>query len=373
MIYLVLYIALIIVIIIIVASTGKSKKETSNSTPAVSEKETQQLVTQTNEFENSEKVTGKYIIVDTETTGLPGSKYNPIEDSSNWPYILQIAWIVLDEEFKIITSSKHYLDYKGEIPYAATRVHHIDKAMIRKLGEPTSIVLRKFIKDTQLAEFIVAHNIDFDIPIIRAELYRNGIFNSIELMPTICTMLQSKHFVEATNSRGSIKNPKLEELYLKCFFGSIYAGTVQNNHDAMVDASMTAKCFQYLVEHEILDSSGKIPKKKKVVPKRKPKSTENIKTKTVLPPKFETNEKHIFYKKGIVITGLFNDFPDIAVLHEILIDLGAVIQEYPDDNTDVLIAGESPDDDQIEIVMQNRSIGIRTAIIDEAALFKILN
>ena len=41
-----------------------------------------------------------YIVFDTETTGLP-KKYNaPFTDTDNWPRMVQLAWIVYDEDWE---------------------------------------------------------------------------------------------------------------------------------------------------------------------------------------------------------------------------------------------------------------------------------
>ena len=38
-----------------------------------------------------------YIVVDTETTGLPKGWNAPITDTDNWPRMVQLAWIIYDE------------------------------------------------------------------------------------------------------------------------------------------------------------------------------------------------------------------------------------------------------------------------------------
>ena len=38
----------------------------------------------------------KIIIFDTETTGLPKDYKGSIYDSDNWPYIVQLSWIIVE-------------------------------------------------------------------------------------------------------------------------------------------------------------------------------------------------------------------------------------------------------------------------------------
>ncbi|MCX5719262.1 MAG: hypothetical protein NT055_04725 [Nitrospirae bacterium] len=61
------------------------------------------------DFEDSTKTTGKYLVFDTETTGLPINKHAPPDDFKNWPYVLQIAWLLFDDEHKLIEHNNFYL------------------------------------------------------------------------------------------------------------------------------------------------------------------------------------------------------------------------------------------------------------------------
>ncbi len=43
-----------------------------------------------------------HIIFDTETVGLPKSWNAPFSDLENWPRMVQIAWMIFDENQKLI-------------------------------------------------------------------------------------------------------------------------------------------------------------------------------------------------------------------------------------------------------------------------------
>ena len=51
----------------------------------------------------------KAIILDTETTGLPIKRVAKISDNNNWPYIVQISWLICDIETATIESFKDYI------------------------------------------------------------------------------------------------------------------------------------------------------------------------------------------------------------------------------------------------------------------------
>ena len=42
------------------------------------------------------------LVFDTETSGLPKSRSQSIMESHNWPFILQIAWILYDSDKNLI-------------------------------------------------------------------------------------------------------------------------------------------------------------------------------------------------------------------------------------------------------------------------------
>ena len=46
----------------------------------------------------------KLLFFDTETTGLPKSDTASYNDIDNWPRLVQLAWIICDENKKIISS-----------------------------------------------------------------------------------------------------------------------------------------------------------------------------------------------------------------------------------------------------------------------------
>ena len=63
-------------------------------------------------FEDSTNTTGKYLVFDLETTGLPNSMNAPPDDFGNWPYIVQIAWMLFDNEQKLKKVNSLYDRYE---------------------------------------------------------------------------------------------------------------------------------------------------------------------------------------------------------------------------------------------------------------------
>jgi len=202
------------------------------------------------DFEDSTKTTGKYLVFDTETTGLPINKHAPSDDFQNWPYVVQIAWLLFDDEHKLIEYNNFYLKQPVEIPADATNIHGITTAMMLKQGLEPSNVYANFKKAIDNTEYLIAHNIDFDIPVVHCDFLRNGMQWDFPNNRMLCTMKTGTSFCKIPPRRnGEYKWPKLTELYQKCFFPghsiNIFpdATSTSNLHSANIDAAMTAQCF----------------------------------------------------------------------------------------------------------------------------------
>ncbi len=200
-------------------------------------------------FEKSTSNFGTFLVFDIETTGLPKVKGAKSEDLNNWPRVVQISWLLLDSAFKEVNSETHYLKQDAGIPIEATMIHKIDDKIIEEKGEDPKIIFEKFLTDIKRTSFIVAHNIDFDAPIIESEFIRYGLKKPFRGVKKLCTMKAGTKYCEIPKAYGSgYKYPKLEELFHKCFFSRFYKIKLEQSHDAQIDTTLTAKCFIKLKE-----------------------------------------------------------------------------------------------------------------------------
>jgi len=188
-----------------------------------------------------------YLFFDTETNGLPHNWRAPVTDLTNWPRLVQIAWMLFDGNGQEIARNSHIVKPVGfTIPTAASDVHGIstEKALIE--GIDLSIVLDEFLEQLKKANYIVAHNLSFDEKIVGAELLRNNYPNLLPQKTGICTMKQSTEYCALPGKYG-YKWPKLNELHRKLF-----GYNFDNAHDAVADIRATAKCFWELRKRGIL-------------------------------------------------------------------------------------------------------------------------
>jgi len=181
-----------------------------------------------------------YLFFDTETTGLP-KKYNaPVNDLDNWPRIVQFAWTLCREDGMHIISKSYIIKPDGFIiPPEATKVHGIGHEEAVNMGRDLQEVMSRFNDEAAKATHLVAHNIDFDINIVGAEILRTGIKSNLKGLPRLCTMKNSTGYCKLPKVNGSgYKWPRLEELYW-CLFRERFDGA----HNAIADVYATAKCF----------------------------------------------------------------------------------------------------------------------------------
>lgn len=183
-----------------------------------------------------------YLFFDTETTGVPKNYKAPITDLDNWPRLVQLGWILCDEQGSEIETGNDIIKPDGFIiPEAASNVHKITTAAAISKGRDLLQVLNKFISVSKQAKVLVGHNVSFDINIVGAELLRIKSDYSIASKTSIDTMLKSINYCAIPSGflyGDKYKWPKLQELHKKLF-----GYEFEDAHDAMADIRATKKCF----------------------------------------------------------------------------------------------------------------------------------
>lgn len=183
--------------------------------------------------------------MDTETSGLP-KDWNS-SSLEQWPYIIQIAWILYTKEGDLVKSENHFIyDEEIKIDPKSQNIHGITAEKLLEKGEKRIKVLKKIHHDIKFYKpLVVGHWISFDVKMLSIGFRRAGLANVLQDVPLYCTMLSNSHYV-----RFSTNNyPKLDELYSKLF-----DETLDGQHDALVDVRATAACFFELVKRkEITD------------------------------------------------------------------------------------------------------------------------
>ena len=109
------------------------------------------------------------LFFDTETTGVPRNYKAPASDLKNWPRLVQIAWLLADEDGAEIESAEDIVKPEGfTIPADAAKIHGITTEMALRDGANISVVLAGIVSSLSKVSQLVAHNIDFDEKILGA-------------------------------------------------------------------------------------------------------------------------------------------------------------------------------------------------------------
>ena len=186
----------------------------------------------------------RFLVFDTETTGLPvrGAAF----DDPRQPQIVQFAAVLLQEDRTPIHSIDIIVRPPGEIPERAAQVHGITTEYANKVGLFPSVVMGMWEQMARVADVAVAHNINYDLPIIRA-LFSKYKRNWVQPADTYCTMKQMTNFCRIPGKVG-YKWPTLSEAYRHIFNREITSA-----HNAMGDVSATIEIFFALLRGEVLE------------------------------------------------------------------------------------------------------------------------
>jgi len=189
-----------------------------------------------------------YLFVDTETTGLPRRRYAPYTDTTNWPRIVQIAWLSCDVFGKVLSSESYIVKPEGfVIPFDSQNIHGISNEKAISEGKDLEYVLKKFSLAIDRSKYLVAHNLEFDFNVIGAEFVRKGILNRMNYLNKFCTMQGTTEYCQIPGGEYEFKWPSLFELYYTLFNESF-----EEKHDALFDVKICRECFFELKKRGVI-------------------------------------------------------------------------------------------------------------------------
>jgi DNA polymerase-3 subunit alpha len=176
----------------------------------------------------------KYLILDTETSGLPdckGLRFSEfpsfdILEKYDGSRVVQISYIVCDNNMEPVRDSDIIID--TEVSIGNHQFHGITNEIAKAKGILFTEFAKIFMETLTECDVIIAHNIKFDINVLKSELYRIGRYDIIKYMNTkryVCTMNYCRQLVGIPSKNGfGMKNPSLKELY------HFATGKVMENH-----------------------------------------------------------------------------------------------------------------------------------------------
>lgn len=177
---------------------------------------------------------------DTETTGLPtrkGNRFSSFKDLEcyNSARIVSISWIITQQQ-KVVGQAYYVIKPDCfEIPKEATNIHGISTEEATKSGCPIQTVFDQLLSVLPNCSTMVAHNIDFDINVLKSEVHRYKQTKLLEILSEknmVCTMKKGKEVLKKR------VYPKLAVLYKE-----LYGEDVENAHNAQYDTIYCYKCY----------------------------------------------------------------------------------------------------------------------------------
>lgn len=177
------------------------------------------------------------LFLDTETSGLPKRLDRPC-DASEWPYIVQVSWLVYTMEGQLIDEKSLYIaDQDFETSASSLKIHRISDPFRRENGYPRNDIMRWLSEDLRKYEpIVVCHFAQFDLKMLEVEFYRSAVQSNLASLTIFCTMLASKTLVSGLRGERYLRLEQLHTLLCDRDRPLEY-------HDANVDARATAECF----------------------------------------------------------------------------------------------------------------------------------
>ena len=196
------------------------------------------------------------------------SKEVTFTNEVDWPHIVQFSYVIFNTQSLVlekmvdeIINVPNHIEFTPE----SVKIHGITRAISTAVGQDMDAVLLSFTRDCEMADVIVAHNISFDMNMIKAEFYRLlkksvlnepmeppdtlrgriGLdrFTNMAMTKTFCcTMRENIDLCDirvARSDRSEYKKyPRLSELHAKLF------GVVPRKlHNALHDVIICLRCF----------------------------------------------------------------------------------------------------------------------------------
>lgn len=191
-----------------------------------------------------EKNDAGYMVIDTETSGIPD--YRKGADAEGQPRLAELAIVFLDGEMMPESARAYYIRPNGwSMSPEAVAVNNLTDEYLREHGVDVSVALEAYSAGIMSGRVVIAHNAQFDCKIMRGELRLAGMPDLFEQTRNVCTMrsvsANMKGQVKKLNGKGGY--PRLIDL--ASHFGIHYPSGA---HSATVDAAICAEIARIMAE-----------------------------------------------------------------------------------------------------------------------------
>jgi len=199
------------------------------------------------------------LFIDTETSGLPDTQnlrwgvypnYKNLDKYSN-ARIVQFSMLITDKQFEF-EDVKDYIIKREGFDITNEKFHGITNDISDKSGITfDTVAIEIFYEQLIKVSHIIAHNVAFDIGVIKSELYRRNlqyIIDEIDKKTLLCTMKHMKPILKIINQYGNYKNPSLNEIYKYNFNKD-----VENAHNSLYDVYNLHTVVKHMYKNKTLN------------------------------------------------------------------------------------------------------------------------
>lgn len=183
------------------------------------------------------------LVFDTETTGLV--KKGATFKDENLPRLVTLSYLLTDDNdynvaeiYDVIVKPEGFI-----IPKESSDIHGVTHEMAVEKGVPLMEVLNQFKSALEKAHTLVAHNLDYDLLVMRGEFYKAGVQGK-KIPNHFCTKEASTNLCKIPGNYGKFKWPTLTEA---C---QILLGYTFDAHNSKNDTQACLKLFKYLQQNK---------------------------------------------------------------------------------------------------------------------------
>jgi DNA polymerase III epsilon subunit-like protein len=198
------------------------------------------------------------LFIDTETSGLPDTRnlrwgvYPDYKDLEKYDgaRIVQFSILITDTKFKY-EDVKDYIIKRENFEITNENFHGITNEISDTVGvDFNTVAVDIFYELLKKTTHIVAHNVGFDVGVIKSELHRRNlqfIIDELDKKTLLCTMKHMKPILKIINQYGNYKNPSLNEIYKYNF-----KTDVENAHNSLYDVYNLHKVVEHMYKNNTL-------------------------------------------------------------------------------------------------------------------------
>ncbi len=171
------------------------------------------------------------MVFDTETSDFNGD-------------ILQISWVLINQDNKIIETHDYFI--KDRLTSKDSyQIHKISVEKLRKDGTDFNIVANKFIESLEKSDSVIGHNVLYDTRCVlknfrKYDIIISDIKSGYENSNQIFDIFERKNIICTKKLSGG---KSLDKLYLE-----LYKENMIDAHNSLVDVKYTYKCYIKLIE-----------------------------------------------------------------------------------------------------------------------------